>query len=235
MYTGAVADAHTERYAKEFDHKYPWFDALWSDMTVTMDQKALKEWKARMPGGKPLPWSEIYQRYDTGKYSKGVVDRLTLNNYRILFGSVEGLELMANEVDGRLDLLFNGSTVYFFRWASGKVLKEIEAGDMGTYSLFRFGAMAGDFSTNHYLMSEAGELLVWREKAEAALARENSPYQGNPKAFTADFGFPVTSMELALVTSLDGTFIGYKSIMNIDWTQRVKTQKSGYVGFYHTK
>lgn len=220
-YPDRVATRWEVNAASRFNNQFRWFS-----YSGPASENQILKWKAYNPGPYPAPHAEIYQKYAVDRYAEEILQRLELSGGVMLWGTTEGIELIKTEK--RLEMKYNGALAWFFIFEGDDPAKGVKHGDMGTFSLFRFGWMVGDVNLDSYLMSEEEK---FQDSIDKAMAKMDLPaYKGNPKAFTGDTGFLVTSMDLEPIYNGD-VFIGYKSVMNVDWSQQVNTKKPG-IGQY---
>lgn len=186
--------------AEAWTRKYPWFQ-----YDGPAGEEAVKKWKAHDPGAYPAPHAEGYQAYAVDKYCAEVLERVRSNGGMMMWGA-----FMLVPDDSGLVIKDQDEKPIKVFWMDGADLKH---GDMGTFALFRMGYMVGDLNLTAYLMDEEEKFALAIEQAKAKL--ELPTYKGNPKAFTQDTGFIVTSMDLESVFNGD-VWVGYKSVMNVD-------------------
>ena len=215
-YQDGILTMTERKYASQFNQRFPWFV-----YTGPATENQILKWKAYNPGSFPAPHAEIYQAYAVDRYAQEIKDRIEYAGGVMLWGSIEGMELVKTEK--QLEVHLNGKTIAFFWYGTAPTDGWLKHGDMGTFGLFRMGYMVGDVVLDDYLLTENDKLQLAMEQAEKKL--ELPAYKGNPKAFTTDTGFLVVSMDLEPQYN-NGIFIGYKSVMNVDWSQQVLTTKN---------
>jgi len=216
-YDETQASRAEQRLAQAWTARDPWFE-----YKGPAGEQAVMKWKAHDPGPYPAPDSEVYQAYNVDRYCNAVIERVRTNGGMMMWGNAGHMLVVEDHVlhlkDGDEKLV---KDFFMEGWNA-------RHGDMGTFALFRFGWMIGDLNLNDYLMDDAEKLELATADAMEKLAQDK--YKGNPKAFTSDTGFLVQAIKLEAVYN-EGVWIGYRSIMDVDWTRQVNTKKPS-VGFY---